>query len=111
MNTEKRQEVERKVVHHLVREMKAAGWEAYRVFDGEEFEKTATETEVMDTVFSVDEAVIWFRKGDLKRVASIVLGNDGYDAIADSSCSRADIPGDDFEAVMEKVYAYAETLA
>ena len=35
-NTEKRQEIERKVVRHLIRTMKSEGWNAINVFDGEE---------------------------------------------------------------------------
>jgi hypothetical protein len=107
-NVENRQEIERKVVRHLVRTMKAAGWDAFSVDDGGEIVKTRTEAEVMDTVFSVDESTIRFRKGSTVHVAVIVLGNDGWDCIADYSFSDDDTDG--FDALMQQVSAYAEKL-
>lgn len=102
---EKRMEIERKVVRFLVREMKKAGWEAYAVNDGEALVKCATEKDVMEAVFSVEESWIEFNKtvgvGYIKRTAYIVLGNDGWDAIADNSLSTPEIPEDNFDAVMD----------
>lgn len=115
MNVAKRIEIEKKVVRNLIREMKKAGWEAYAVNDGEELVKCRLESEVMDAVFSVDESGIKFKKNVggvcLKRSALIVLGNDGYDAIADNSLSNPEIPEDDFDAVMDgPVWDYCEKL-
>jgi hypothetical protein len=111
-NIKKRQEIEQKVVRHLVRSMKKAGWDAYRVNDGGEVIKTETEKDVMDTVFSVDESWIRFRKiianGEkLIKVAYIVLGNDGWDCICDHHLSDPGCAEDDFEKVMEAVSAYS----
>lgn len=103
MNVEQRQAVERKVVRHLVRAMKARGWQAAAVNDGEEVVKCKTEKDVMDAVFSVDESHIRFVKDGIRRTAFIVLGNDGWDAICDHSCSSPDVPGDDFEQIMSSV--------
>lgn len=61
-NTEKRQEIERKVVRHLIRTMKSEGWNAINVFDGEETVPTKNEADVLDNVFGVDESRIVFRK-------------------------------------------------
>ncbi len=116
MNVEKRIGIEKKVVRNLVREMKKAGWESYAVNDGEEIVKCRLESEVMDAVFSVDESWIKFKKiiadgSSIKRSAYIVLGNDGYDAIADNSLSNPNIPEDDFAAVMDgPVSAYCDKI-
>lgn len=115
MSVEKRMSVERKVVRFLVREMKKAGWDAFAVDDGEELVKCRTESDVIDAVFSVDESGIKFKKyvGGvcLRRSALIVLGNDGYDAIADYSLSNGEIPEDDFDAIMDgPVSAYCDKI-
>lgn len=120
MSVEKRIAVEKNVVRNLIREMKKAGWAAYAVDDGgyecgEGLVKCRLESEVMDAVFSVDESWIKFKKyvGGvcLKRSALIVLGNDGYDAIADYSLSNGEIPEDDFDAIMDgPVSAYCDKL-
>lgn len=116
MNVEKRMAIERKVVRKLVREMKKGGWDAYGVNDGEALVRCNKEADVMDAVFSVDESVIKFKKyladgAVIKRSAVIVLGNDGYDAIADCSVSNPEIPDDNFDAVMDgPVSAYCDKL-
>lgn len=106
MNVEKRMEIERRVVRHLIRSMKAAGWRVAAVDDGD-VTKVNTEEEAMDAVFAVDEARIGFMKetesGTVLRTAYIVLGNDGWDCICDHSCSNAGIAEDDFEKVMDEV--------
>lgn len=111
MKTEKRQEIERKVVRHLIRTMKAAGWTVAHVDDGGEKFKDPTEADAMDVVFSADESWIRFKKGDMQRTAFIVLGNDGWDCICDHATSDPGLPEDDFEKVMDKVSEYAEGLA
>lgn len=115
MNVEKRIEIEKKVVRKLVREMKAAGWMPINVYDGEETVPVSTETEVLDNVFAVDDSRIVFRKvvvplAPMRRSAVIVLGNGGWDCIADHSLS-ADHKYDDFVKVMDEViYPYCEKL-
>ena len=114
MNTEKRIEIERKIVAFLYNAMAAAGWQVDYIFDGEDNVRYAewTEADVLDTVFSVDEATISFVKnkgwGRMRRSAFIVLGNDGWDCINDHTCSNPSIPEDDFEAVMKTVDTFAE---
>lgn len=112
MNVEKRQEIERKVVRHLIRKMKKAGWNLLWVHDGEEKVAVSTETEAIDNVFGVDESTICFKKNagvdGVKRSAYIVLGNDGYDCIADHSCSNHALAYDDFEEIMNEVQEYAD---
>lgn len=110
MNIEKRQELERRLVRKLVRVMKEHGWEATHVDDGgDEFEKVSGETQVMEAVFAVDEAQICFRKGDAYHWVMIVLGNDGYDAIADWAYSEGDPDG--FNAIMNgEISEYQDKL-
>lgn len=100
MNVEKRQEIERKVVRRLIRTMKAHGWPVFYVDDGGDTVACQTEKEAMDTVFSVDESTIAFRKPAYAKTpamtcfVSIILGNDGWDCISDYSYT------DEFEAIM-----------
>ncbi|MCL2874741.1 MAG: hypothetical protein FWF12_00305 [Betaproteobacteria bacterium] len=108
MNAEQRQAIERKIVRRLIRAMKQKGWNALYVFDGEERAPCKTEREVTDTAFSVDTSIICFQK--LRRV-QIVLGNNGYNVIADRSLSNPDIPEDDFERIMDEVQEYADQFA
>jgi hypothetical protein len=101
--TEKRQAIERKVIRHLIRTAKAHGYALTKVFDGEESVKCQTETDAMDTVFSVDESTIYFKHPDELNVkcAVIVLGNDGWDAISDCSV------GERWNKVMDECTEYA----
>lgn len=117
MNVKQRQEIERKVVRKLIRDMKAAGWEITRINDGGEPDEDTldpNETEAMDTVFSVDESTIYFHKSfpigpsnGMTHFAQIILGNDGWDCIADHSCGSTH-PLDDFEKVMDGVQQWID---
>lgn len=116
MNVQERIEVERKVVRHLIQAMKAKGWDIRYINDGEDSINNPNETLAMDTVFSVDECWIYFTKQipdgrKFKHVAYIVLGNDGWDCIADHGFSIADEPLDDFEHIMDEIYQYCESLS
>ena len=108
MNIEKRMEIERKVVRHLIRTMKKNDWKIVAAHDGgDDFFPITTETEAMDAVFSVDESCLRFRKELKRHTVFIVLGNSGWDCIADYSYSTTD----DFKDVMEKyVDPYCEKL-
>lgn len=97
MNVEQRQEIERRLISRLVRTMAAHGWTVWSVYDGGEHVRCKDETEILDTVFSVDESTIWFERDRRKHGVLIVLGNDGWDAIADYGYSE----DDDFEQIME----------
>ena len=103
---DKRMAMERQVVRHLIRTAKTHGYSVVKVNDGEEVVKVSNETEAMDAVFSVDESTIYFRHPTEPKnhCAVIVLGNDGWDAIADSSM------GGLWDAVQAECSAYADTL-
>lgn len=114
MNVEKRQKIERKIIRHLIRTMKANNWNLLWVHNGEEKIQLSTETEALDHVFSVDESTIAFQKiandSKITRSAYIVLGNDGWDCIADHSLSSTALQDDDFEIIMDTIiYPYCET--
>lgn len=118
MNVEQRQAIERIVIRHLIRTMKQHGWIISHINDGGESDEDTlnpNETEAMDTVFSVDESTIYFRKQLVERhlakthFAMIILGNNGYDCIADHSCGSTH-PKDDFEKVMFEVQNWIDNL-
>lgn len=104
-----RMAMERRMVRKLIRTAKAAGWAIPSVNDGEEIVKCASESNIMDAVFSVDESWIRFTKMfegiKVAQVAFIVLGNDGWDCIADSSEQ-----GNFVAEVIEPMNEYAERL-
>lgn len=106
MKIEERIKTEKRLVRHLIRVMKLAGWEVAFVDDGGENVKCVNESEVLEAVFSVDESKIVFEKDKIRHYAYIVLGNDGYDAIADYTYRE----NDDFEKTMETVMEYANYL-
>ena len=102
----KRIATEKKVVSKLIDRARAHGFMPLKVYDGEERVKTPTKSQMMEVIFGLDESVAYFRReGDLKaHCAVIILGNDGWDAIADASM------GDGWDEVIEEVSAYAEEL-
>lgn len=114
MNTEKRIEVERKIVAFLFNAMAAAGWQVDYIFDGRDNVRHAewTEAKVLDTVFSVDDATVSFVKstvgrGRIRRNVYIVLGNSGWDCLNDHALSYPDNTEDNFEDVMKLVDTFA----
>lgn len=115
MNTEKRIEVERKVITFLYNAMAAAGWQVDYIFDGQDNVRYAewTEAKVLDTVFSVDEVLISFVKatvcrGRIRRSVHIVLDNRSWDCINDYFASDPGNTEDDFDVVMKLVNTSAE---
>ena len=80
-------------------------WEVSYVLDGGERVRCSTEREILEAIFSVEESKIVFKKGNFGHWVLIVLGNDGYDAIADYTYSNH--PEDDFKKTMEVVNEYA----
>lgn len=101
-----RQVMERSMVRHLIRTAIAHGYAVTKVHDGEENVKCTNETQAMDAVFSVDESTIYFKHPEEEKghCAYIVLGNDGWDAIAD--CSM----GGKWDAVMAECDKHSDKL-
>ena len=101
-----RQDIERKVITHLIQAAQAAGYALVAVDDGEARVRVTTEAEALEAVFSVDESRIIFKHPEEEKghCAVIVLGNDGWDCVADSSV------GGRWDAVIEANAVFAETL-
>ena len=104
MTPEQRQKIERRIIRRLIRTAKEHGYVLKRIWDGEANERPTTESEAMDVVFSVDECKMVFKHPDDARAhcAVIVLGNDGWDCIAD--CSE----GPRWDEVMVKMDRYTD---
>jgi len=90
MNVAARIKLEHQIVRKLIREAISVGWMPVSVNNGgDENETTPTESSMMEHAFACDEASLNFRKviDDRGITCSvyIVLGNDGYDVIADYS--------------------------
>jgi hypothetical protein len=98
-----RQRIEYNIVLHLIREAKKLGWMPIYVYDGGEQVRVHSEKQTLDTVFSVDESTITFRKGEARIGVLIVLGNE-YDVIADYN------PNEEFDLIMRAVEDYRERL-
>lgn len=108
---DKRMAMERAIVSRLVQTALAAGWSVPAVWDGEDTVSCTSEQDVLEAVFSVDESTIKFRKGREVHSALIVLGNDGYDCISDTSVNGSAPGAADFEGeVLGPTEAFAQTL-
>lgn len=107
MNIEQRQGIERKVVRKLVRVAKTHGYVPTKVYDGgDEPVLVRLEREVLDAVFAVDDCRVYFKHPAEAKAhcAVIVLGNSGWDCIADASMGTL------WDPVIKEVEAYAESL-
>jgi hypothetical protein len=109
MNVEKRIELERKIVRHLIRTMKKNDWRLYGVDNGDGVRFVNGEKEAMEAVFAVDESSIHFfcnlEDSSNRHSVLIILGN-GIDCIADHSYSESD----NFVKLMDEVSEWTETL-
>lgn len=103
---EKRINTERKVIRHLLSVAWRHGYALTRVWNGECNEYPKTEEQALDEVFSVDECTMRFKHPDQPKshCAVIVLGNSGWDCIAD--CSE----GEGWDQVMSVMTAYCDRL-
>ena len=99
------QEIERRVITHLITTMRDNGWSIKYIGDGEENVRCEDHNEALDTVFSVDESNIVFVKDGKRRQVVVVLGN-GADCLADHSDPGED---DEFVQIMDNlVYPYCD---
>jgi len=101
--------VEARIVRKLIRNGVTNGWEVC-VDDGSDDELIrGTQNELMEGVFAVEEAHLYFRKSINCRMVRccvwLVMGNDGFDVMADYSVHPA------FEAeITGPVDAYVDSL-
>ncbi len=104
---EQRMDMENRLVRRLLEVAQAHGYAVTKVYDGEEMVRCDGDlTIALATVFSVDECRVYFKRPDQPKghVAVIVLGNDGWDAIADSSM------GEGWDDVMAEVDLFVDAL-
>lgn len=95
-----RMKIERRVVWNLFEHLKAAGFGIIGINDGDDITKLTDPKQCMELIFNLDECWLTFRKpGFTHHVVYIVLGNDGYDCIADWNYSADDRDG--FNAAMD----------
>ena len=104
--------IERRIVWNLVAKLKAAGFTAVAVYDGEEYTKTPDAQAAMELIFNLDEASLrLIRSTNTEAYAAdpdsvnehgilLVLGN-GEDIISDWNYSADDTDG--FNAAMDKI--------
>jgi hypothetical protein len=85
---------------------KAHGYTLARIWDGEVYEYPDNDEDAVSAVFSVDDCRMVFKHPDEVKAhcAVIVLGNGGWDCIADSSM------GGKWDAVMAEMNEYCDKL-
>ena len=103
---EARQEAERRVVTKFIELALQHGFTLHSVSDGEERHKTTTLEQALEHVFSVDESWVYFTPAPtspspVRHCIYIVLGNEGWDAIADHSLGQHGRTGDPWTTVTE----------
>lgn len=91
--------LERRIVANLIHQLEQVGFQAYRVFDGEEYEKVSNMKEAMEVIFSVDESRLHVRQPGLKGHTIVIILGNGVDCISDHSIANED--GSEFNAVMD----------
>lgn len=81
--------IERIVVTALIQALKAEGYNKLATSDGEEEFEHQSEAEMLETLFSVDEATIMATHDEGGGYGEIflVFGNDGWDVISDYNTS------------------------
>lgn len=98
--------LEQRIVWNLLLELEKAGFTPHSVWDGEEETSTTSKKAVMEAVFNLDDARVYFAhrsretvNGRLHKVwVYLVMGNDGVDVISDYNATN----WRGFETVMDK---------
>lgn len=87
---------ERAVIANLIDYLAEAGYAVRAASDGEQRHKVSDMKAAMEVIFSVDEAWLFVKHPDQARGQTIfiVLGNDGWDCVADYSTA------DGFDEIM-----------
>lgn len=90
---------ERRIVANLIAHMEREGWKVQGVHDGDGFDKATDMKSAMELIFNLDDAGLYFEKGDAEHRVLLILGND-MDIVSDWNYSEGDADG--FNAAMEK---------
>lgn len=85
---------DREAVTQIIRALKAAGYVLDYVNDGEESFPVRTETEALDGIFAVDEAVLYVDHPTERRShVYFVLGNEPFEVACDYGVSLEPVMG------------------
>lgn len=90
---------ERRIVANLVAHMERAGWKVQGVHDGDDFTHAPDMKSAMELIFDLDDAGLYFEKGNSEHRVLLILGND-MDIVSDWNYSEGDADG--FNAAMDK---------
>lgn len=104
--------IERRIVWNLIAKLKAAGFTAVAVYDGEEYTKTPDAQAAMELIFNLDEASLRFIRStdadayaadpdDVNEHGVLLVGGNGEDIISDWNYSADDADG--FNAAMDRI--------
>jgi hypothetical protein len=88
---------EKKIVSDLYNTLKHAGWNLFKVFDGEESYSVSAKQELFDAVDSVEYTWAYFRKNGKTHGVMLIPGNDG-DIISDYPYNNEE---DEFQRLVE----------
>ena len=102
---EKRLAIEKRVVLKMIEICAKHGYTLTGGHDGEERHKFADPVTAIGMVFSVDESWLYFKHPNEPKghTVFLVLGNDGWDVVADCSCSEL------FDAAMAELDKWIDT--
>lgn len=90
--------LERRIAWNLFLHLEAAGWAVSELDDSDDLHQVADSKAAMELLFDLDQADIYFKKGDAEHAVRLILGN-GVDMISDWTYSEGD--GDGFNAAMD----------
>jgi hypothetical protein len=96
--------LERRIAWNLFLHLAEAGFTASQLDDSDEVVSVSGAKEAMELLFNLDQADIYFKKGDDEHVVRLILGN-GIDMISDWTFAGDDHDG--FNAAMEAFNAEA----
>lgn len=105
MNNENRIKLEKRIVRKAINKILALGDVQISVEDGYEelLEATTNKKKILANIFNLDDAFVYVYRQNHIELIRFTFGNDGYDVIADYSCS--------LEEILKDVFKYAETYA
>lgn len=89
--------IERAIVWALLLHLEKEGFTAASVHDGEDDTPVISKLEAMELCFNLDDARIYFEKGDVESGSALLIFGNELDVISDWT-----LPEDGFDAAMDK---------
>ena len=87
VTNELRTQAEREIVRATIEAVLATGRTLKSISTGDGYERVGSVDEAMDLIFNLDESAAIFWDGERRSCVLFVLGNDGYDVVADYGMS------------------------